>query len=143
MAVKQISVFLENKKGRLADVTKAIADNGINIKALALADTSDFGLLRLIVDRPDDCRKILKDNNFVVQETDVLAVEIEDRPGGLQRVLTVLDSRDVNIEYMYATIEKKADRAAVIFKTADLGRTEKTLAENGVKVCGDDFLQKI
>jgi len=141
MGVKQISIFLENKRGRLAEVTRVLAERGINIKALSLADTSDFGMLRLIVDRPDDCRNILKANDFVVQETDVLAVEVEDRPGGLSRVLALLDSNAINIEYMYATIEKKADRAAVIFKTAESARTEEVLISNGINVAREGFLQ--
>ena len=143
MSVKQISIFLENKKGRLAEVTKTLADNRINIKALSLADTSDFGMLRLIVDKPDACCKVLKSGGFVVQETEVLAVEVEDRPGGLSRVLALLDANSINIEYMYATIEKKADRAAVIFKTADRSKTEKVLSSNGINLTGDDILQKV
>jgi len=143
MAVKQISIFLENKKGRLAEVTKVLAENNVDIKALSLADTSDFGMLRLIVNRPDDCLKVLKANDFVVQETEVVAVEVEDKPGGLGRVLSLLDANGINVEYMYATIEKKADRAAVIFKTVDRARTEKVLNENGIHLAGDELFRKV
>lgn len=100
-------------------------------------------MLRLIVDRPDECCALLKTGGFVVQETDVLAVEVEDKPGGLARVLALLDANSINIEYMYATIEKKADRAAVIFKTSDRALTEKVLAAGGISLSGDEFIRKI
>jgi len=132
--IKQISVFLENKKGRLSEVTKTIADNGIDIKALTLADTKDFGVLRLIVTDPDKCVKILKESNFVAQETEVIAIEIEDAPGGLSKILELLNSNDVNIEYIYATIEKVKNKAIVIFRIEEKDKAREVLSKNGINI---------
>ena len=116
MDIKQVSVFLENKKGRLSEVTRVLAGTGINIRALFLADTTDFGVLRMIVNDAEKALSILKDNNFVAQQTDVIAVEVQDKPGGLSRILDVLGEKDINIEYMYAFVEKKVENAIVVFK---------------------------
>src|SRR5690554_1516581 len=102
MKVKQISVFLENKTGRLAAVTDTLAVNGINIRALSIADTSDFGILRLIVDQPDKAYEVLKTGEFTVSVTDVIGVEMPDQPGGLAKVLKELENAEINIEYLYA-----------------------------------------
>ena len=99
---KQVSVFLENKSGRLADVCRTLGEHGINIRALCIADTSDFGILRLIVNRPDDATTILRDAGFSVGETNVIAVQIPDVPGGLGMALALLEGAGVNVEYMYA-----------------------------------------
>ena len=132
--IKQISVFLENKKGRLSDVTKTIAENKIDIKALTLADTKDFGVLRLIVTDPDKCVKILKENNFVAQETEVIAIEIEDAPGGLSKVLGILNANDINIEYIYATVEKIKNKAIVIFRIDEKDKAKSVLNENNINI---------
>ena len=107
MQIKQISVFIENKAGRLHDVAKVLSDNKINIRALSLAETSDFGVLRMIVDKPDEAVKVIKANNFTVRITEVVAVEVPDKVGGLAGVLKIMDSANINIEYMYAFVEKK------------------------------------
>src|SRR3974377_1387822 len=104
MKVKQISVFLENKSGRLAGVTKALGDNNINIRALSIADTTDFGILRLIVSDPEKAVNILKAEDFTVSETSIIAVQIPDNPGGLAGILQILDGSKINIEYMYAFV---------------------------------------
>ena len=132
--IKQISVFLENKKGRLSDVTKTIAENKIDIKALTLADTKDFGVLRLIVTDPDKCVKIFKENNFVAQETEVIAIEIEDAPGGLSKVLGILNANDINIEYIYATVEKIKNKAIVIFRIDEKDKAKSVLKENNINI---------
>lgn len=132
MNIKQISIFLENKKGRLADVTELLAAEKIDIKALSLADTAEFGILRLIVDHPDKCITALKAKNFVAQETDVIAVEIKDEPGGLHEVMAVFDKEALNIEYMYAVVEKKAANALVIFRIDDYKRAIKVLQDNNI-----------
>ena len=132
MNIKQISVFLENKKGRLAEVTKFLAENNINIRALSLADTKDFGVLRLIVDNYEKCMKILKEKEFVCQITDVIAIEVEDRPGGLYKVLKIIEDNDINIEYMYATVEKNKDSAMVIFRVDDTEKTFEILKKNNI-----------
>ncbi|HOJ64351.1 MAG TPA: ACT domain-containing protein [Spirochaetota bacterium] len=132
MNIKQISIFLENKKGRLAEVTKYLADNNINIRALSLADTKDFGVLRLIVDDYEKCLKVLKEKEFIAQVTDVIAIEIEDRPGGLYKVLKVIEDNNINIEYMYATVEKNKDSAIVIFRVDDTEKTYEVLKKNNI-----------
>jgi hypothetical protein len=134
MSLKQISVFLENKKGRLAEVTDILGKGNINIKALSLADTSDFGVLRLIVNDPDRCVKILKENEFVAQVTDVIGIEVEDKPGGLFKVLDILEKNNINVEYMYATVEKNKNNPIVVFKVDEKENAKKILAGNNIAV---------
>ena len=143
MNIKQVSVFLENKKGRLAEVTALLARQGVNIRALSLADTADFGVLRLIVSDSVKCFNVLKKNDFVAQMTDVIAVEIDDQPGGLNRVLAVFDKSDINIEYMYAFVEKKADKAIVIFRIDKIQLAAKTLEQNNISVLSADILEEL
>ena len=143
MTLKQISVFLENKKGRLAEVTSLIAAEKINIRALSLADTTDFGVLRLIVNDLDRCFDVLKKNNFVAQQTDVIAVEVLDKPGGLQKILGVFDDNDVNIEYMYAFVEKKSDNAIVIFRIDQPERAIKVLERNKITVLSSEIISRL
>lgn len=134
MTLKQVSVFLENKKGRLAEVAGLIAREGINIRALSLADTTDFGVLRLIVNDPEKCFEALRRNDFVAQQTEVIAVEVEDKPGGLGKVLDVFDRNGINIEYMYAFVEKKTAAAIVVFRIDDPGRALEVLVKGGISV---------
>ncbi len=126
MIVEQISIFLENKAGRLMEVTKTLSDAHINIRALSLADTSDFGILRLIVDDTAKAQSVLKEKGFTVGKTGVVAVEVGDNPGGLQAILEVLDKAGVNVEYMYAFVQKNSENATLIFR---LDRTEYALEE--------------
>jgi hypothetical protein len=116
---KQVSVFLENKSGRLAEVCQTLGANSVNIRALCIADTSDFGILRMIVDRPTEAVACLRDAGFSVGETNVLAVQIPDSPGGLGGVLKLLQSRAVNVEYMYAFFTTVEGNAVVVFRVAD------------------------
>lgn len=132
MSVKQISVFLENKKGRLADVTRILAAESVNIRALSLADTADFGVLRIIVNDAERCLAVLKKASFVAQVTDVVAIEVEDRPGGLARILEMLDAAGVNVEYMYAYVEKSKDNAVVICRIDDRERAAAVLRDGGI-----------
>ncbi len=141
--VKQISVFLENKKGRLAEVTRTLSAERINIRALSLADTADFGVMRVIVNDPDKCLAVLKAGGFVAQVTDVIAVEVEDKPGGLARVLEVLDRDNVNVEYMYAYVEKTRDNAIVICKIDDRELALKVLARNGIATVNAEALKAL
>jgi hypothetical protein len=134
MRVEQISVFLENKTGRLAEVMRILAEAGINIRALSLADTSDFGILRLIVNENDKAKEVLRDSGFTVGKTDVVAVEVEDRPGGLHKILGVLNKADINVEYMYAFVQQSGDNAVIIFRFDNLDEAVKVLTENGVTV---------
>lgn len=134
MLVKQISVFLENKSGRLAEVTKVLGANGIDISALSIADTTAFGILRLIVNDPDKALKVLEDNGFSVSSTDVIAIAVEDRPGGLASALEVLRRHDIGIEYMYAFVGKTSNKALVILKVSDFKSAVHYLEDNGIKV---------
>lgn len=134
MWVKQISVFLENKSGRLAAVTRVLGENGINIRALSIADTSDFGILRLIVDDPPRAYAVLKEAGFTVSVTDVMAVEIPDTPGGLADVLDILGRAGANIEYLYAFVSKSAGNALVLFKVEDVETAARALQEKGITV---------
>jgi hypothetical protein len=141
--IKQIAVFLENKKGRLADVTKTLSAAGINIRALSLAETTDFGILRLIVNDPDKAAAELKKAGFVAQVTEVIAVEVEDKPGGLARILDVFDKNDINIEYMYAFVEKRVANAVVIFKIDDRDKAHRVLKEAGIPIVTSDVLKNL
>ena len=132
--VEQISVFLENKAGRLADVTRTLAEANVNIRALSLADTSDFGILRLIVDDNDKAKAELKKAGFTVGKTDVVAVEVEDKPGGLYYILRILQKANVNVEYMYAFVQTGGDKAVLIFRFDNLDEAVKILTENEVRV---------
>lgn len=143
MYAKQVCVFLENKKGRIAEVTGLLAEEGINIRALSLADTPDFGVLRLIVDDRARCVRALKGRGFVVQETEVIAIEIDDRPGGLHRIVEMLDREGINIEYIYAFMKKKAEQALVVFKIDDAARAAETLKRGGIAILSEDAIQDL
>jgi hypothetical protein len=134
MIVKQISIFLENKSGRLAEVTKILGENNIDISALSIADTTNFGILRLIVNQPEKAVKILKENDFTVSSTSVIAIGVEDRPGGLAAALQVLSEESIGIEYMYAFVGKASEEALVILKVENSERAIRTLTKNNVKV---------
>jgi hypothetical protein len=134
MRVEQISVFLENKAGRLEEVTRVLSEAGVNIRALSLADTSDFGILRLIVTDNNKAKEALKQNGFTVAKTDVVAVEVEDRPGGLHRILNVLHRANVNVEYMYAFVQQSGNNAVIIFRFDNLDEAVRILMENGLTV---------
>ena len=134
MKIKQLSIFLENKAGRLAHVTGVLSEAGINILALSLADTSDFGILRLIVDSPTAADAALKANSIVCMVNDVTAVEVDNNPGGLHRILKALDGSGVNVEYMYAFAEPRSQKAALIFRFDDPGRAVGVLSKAEINV---------
>ncbi|HOI93715.1 MAG TPA: ACT domain-containing protein [Syntrophobacter fumaroxidans] len=134
MRAEQISVFLENKAGRLSEVTRILSEAGVNIRALSLADTSDFGILRLIVNDNNKAKEALKQHGFTVGKTDVVAVEVDDRPGGLHRILDILHRSNVNVEYMYAFVQQSGNNAVIIFRFDNLDEAIKVLQDNGVKV---------
>ena len=133
---KQVSVFLENKSGRLAEVCRTLGENGVNIRALCIADTSDFGILRMIVDTPDAAVGCLRDGGFSVGETNVLAVQIPDVPGGLGDVLALLQGQQVNVEYMYAFFTTVEGNAVVVFRVADelIQKVVDTLGAAGIPI---------
>lgn len=134
MKVQQISIFIENKSGRLAEVTHVLGDAGVNIRALSLADTSDFGILRLIVDKTDLAKSVLKESGFTVNKTEVVAVEVPDRPLGLHGILKVLDEAQVNVEYMYAFVERDCENAVIIFRFDNTEEAIQVLTNRGITV---------
>ncbi|MDI3280932.1 MAG: ACT domain-containing protein [Bacillota bacterium] len=134
MQVKQLSIFLENRAGRLAEVTRTLGQHGINIRALSIADTSEFGILRLIVNQPDRAVQVLREAGFAVSITEVIAVEVPDRPGGLARVLEALREGGHNIEYLYAFVEKASEDALVIMRVEDIPGAVQTLRQAGISV---------
>lgn len=134
MKVKQISIFLENKSGRLAKVTKVLGENNINIRALSIADTTDFGVLRLIVNDPDKAWKILKEQDFTVSATETIAVQIPDQPGGLAGIMQILDESKINIEYMYAFVGKSGTNAVVVFRVEQIDRAIEILQQAGISL---------
>ncbi|MFW5837621.1 MAG: ACT domain-containing protein [Desulfovibrionaceae bacterium] len=133
MKVDQLSIFLENRSGRLAEVTKTLQDNKVNIRALSLADTSDFGILRLIVSDFDKAKAALKDQGFTVGKTNVVAVEVKDDPGGLHAILEMLGERSINVEYMYAFVQQSGANAIIIFRFDRTDQAIELLQEKGIK----------
>ncbi|MGZ7043437.1 MAG: ACT domain-containing protein [Methanobacterium sp.] len=131
MKLKQISIFLENKKGRLKKALTILKEAGINIRALSIADTSEFGILRLIVPDPEKAKSALEKENFVVKVNDVIAVEVHDEPGGLEKILEILNKADINVEYIYAFVEKKGKKAIVVLRTEDIDAGIKALESEG------------
>ena len=134
MGIKQISVFLENREGRLGEVTKTLAEAKINLRAVSIADTDVYGILRLIVDKTDEAVNALTEAGFTTKLTDVVAVEIEDKPGSLAKLMELYQKSHVNIEYLYASLEGETGKAVVIFKLEDHEKGLKILNDNGQKV---------
>ena len=131
MKIQQISVFLENTAGRLADVTKVLKDGGVNLRTLMIADTADFGIIRIIVDDSDKGQDVLKKAGFTTRLTDVLAVTVVDKPGALFELMSVFQKNSINIEYMYAALGKSDNTAVIIFKVEDVELAQKVVKENG------------
>lgn len=134
MLVEQIAVFLENKSGRLAEITAVLAENNVNIRALSVADTADFGILRLIVDKVEKAKEVLKKNGFTVGKTSVIAVEVDDKTGGLARVLQCIKEANINVEYMYAFVNKSGENAVLIFRFEKMEEAIETLQKNGFTI---------
>jgi hypothetical protein len=134
MKLEQISVFLENRSGRLAEITGVLARNSINIRALSLADTADFGILRLIVDRPEPATRVLREHGFTVGLTEMVALELPDKSGGLWGILTTLEAAGMNVEYMYAFVQKAAENAVLIFRFDEPEKATAVLQGAGVRV---------
>lgn len=134
MKVKQISIFLENKTGRLYEALDVLSKADINIRALSIADTSEFGILRIIVPDPDKAKKVLEKNKFTVRENEVIAVGVHDQPGGLAGILKILTDANVNVEYLYAFVEKKGEKAVVVLRTENIPAGVAALKKGGVTV---------
>jgi len=138
--IKQISVFLENSPGRMAQVTSKLADNDVNIRALSVADTSDFGILRMIVNNPDKAYEKLKEAGFAVSITEVLAVRMPDIPGALYQFLEVLRSEEVNLEYMYAFCGVASGSAINVIRIDQMDKACKILAEKNIDILDGDVV---
>ena len=143
MKVEQISVFLENRAGRLAEVTKTLAENQINIRALSLADTSDFGILRLIVTDNEKAKDALKAKGFTVGRTNVVAAEVGDRPGGLHTILEMLNAGGVNVEYMYAFVTQSGRNAVLIFRFDRTDQAIEVLHKNNVRILSGEEIYSL
>jgi hypothetical protein len=143
MRVEQIAVFLENKSGRLADISAVLAENNINIRALSVADTVDFGILRLIVDKVDEAKKVLKENGFTVGKTNVIAVEVADQTGGLASVLKTVETAELNVEYMYAFVNKSGENAILIFRFDDMDKAISALQKAQFTLLSDARLSAL
>ena len=132
MAIQQISVFLENRAGQLSAITKVLAAHGIDLRAIHIAETADYGVLRVITTRPQEAASILLENGFVLSMTPVLALAVPDQPGGLAGVLEILADADIDIEYMYSVFGLDHGQACMIFRVDNLAQMEKVLAEHGI-----------
>jgi len=142
-AIKQISIFMENKPGRMARVAKALADANVNIRALTIAEAGDFGIVRMVVDDTARGYKVLREEDFTVSETDVLAVEITDSPGGLYEIANSLGMNEINVDYAYAFVTAKSERAMLILRVDDLNGAANVLNEAGIRLATKAEIQKI
>jgi hypothetical protein len=141
--IKQISLFVENRPGRMAKVSKTLSDAGVNIRAMTIAEAGDFGVIRMVVDNPDKGYKVLHDSGFTVSSTDVLAVEMKDTPGGLYEIVDTLGANKINVDYAYAFVTAKAERAMLILRVDDLPKAKQALSGKGVKIATKDEIQEI
>ena len=133
MSIKQISVFLENKPGKLYELTALLAENKIDMRALSIAETTDFGIARLIVNDAYQAAQVLREGQFIAQFSDVLAFAVPDEPGGLHHLLGEFNAAQVNIEYMYAFLDSRKGQAYMIFRVTDTEAAEKALVARGLK----------
>ena len=136
MAIQQLTVFLENKQGKLAEITRLLAKNGIDLRALSIADTAEFGILRLIVSNTEKAKQILAADGTLVQITQVVGVRLSDRPGELADVLSALDEKQINVEYLYAFLTRSENSAYVVLRVADNAAAEETLKKSGFRLVG-------
>ena len=134
MAIKQLSVFVENKEGKLREITDILAKAGIDIRALSIADTSEFGILRLIVRDPQKAKALLEKNGFVATINDVVGVEINDRPGGLAEIVRLFAERDINMEYMYAFLTRTENKAYLVVRVDDASEVENLIESEKIRI---------
>ena len=143
MAIKQLAVFVENKHGSLDEITKILANAGVDIRALSISETQDFGILRMIVSNLEVAKATLKENQCVYTVTDVVGVSVPDTPGAMAGVIRILSENNINLEYVYAFLGASHDSACVILRVADNALTEKLLEEGGYHVVSDPFIEKL
>ncbi len=142
MLLNQLSVLIANKKGRLINVTKILSSHQIDVRAISIFDTPEFGILRLIVDKPDLARELLRDNGYSVNLSKVMAIDLEDEPGCLTEVISVLDQNDISIEYMYSFVIQKGQSPMMLLKVDDDGKAIECLKEANIKVVRQKKLQE-
>ncbi len=143
MAIKQLTVYVQNKKGSMAALTDVLAENGVNIRALSIAETEDFGLLRIIVNDEEAATKILEDNGYLIKAIDVVGVKIGDKPGALTAALNVLDKADVNVEYLYAFMARTEKHAYVVLRVEDNAKAEAALEGAGMHLITNADIRKL
>ena len=143
MSLKQLTVFVENKQGTLVDITDTLAKHNVNIRALSIADTQDFGILRLIVNDNDTALKTLADEGYLIKTTDVVGVKIGDEPGKLSKALNVLDENAINMEYLYAFMSRTEKHAYVVLRVADNAAAETALENSGFHLITDADVAKL
>ena len=143
MAIKQLTVFVQNQKGAVVSVTDILSKNNVNLRALSIAETQDFGILRLIVNDEATAERVLKENGYLIKVIDVLGVKIGDEPGKLTAALGVLDKADINVEYLYAFMARTEKHAYVVLRVEDNAVAEKVLAEAGFKMITDADINKL
>lgn len=141
MKITQISVFLENRKGRLSEICSLLGQAGINIRALTIAETESFGVLRMVVDKPDQAIELFRNNNVTANQTEVVAVEVPDVPGGLAQVLGTLRDHNVNVEYMYGFVEKHSEKALLVFRFDNPEQAHQVLTRSGLTVVDEKGIQ--
>lgn len=141
--VKQISIFLENKCGRMIRVSEVLGEAGINIRALSTADTSDFGILRLIVDQPEKACSALREQGFMASVTEVIAIEVPDVPGGLAKALSPLVAAGINIEYLYAFVQKRTADALILIRVENIPAALRILQENRIPVISSERINTL
>lgn len=143
MAIKQLSIFLENKPGALIEITRALGEAHVDIRAMSIADTQDFGILRLIVSNPEAARDLLAELGCVVSITQVVAVAVSDRPGALTEVMCVLSEKEINVEYMYAFLTSKGRSAYVVLRVGDNDKASALLAEAGIELVSESDIKEL
>ena len=143
MVIKQISVFLENKAGRLAKVAEELKDNGVNIRALTIADTSDFGILRMIVNKPDLAYDVLKKAGFTVRESGIVAIELDDSEGVFYNLMKLCDANGLNVEYTYSFVEQYSNKAILFLRFEDNEKAIALFGSHGYKLLTDEAIRKI
>ncbi len=136
--IKQISIFVENQPGKLAELTRLLANANIDLRTLSLADTRDFGILRVIVNKPEETEQLLKANDWTYKTADVIGVKLPDQPGGVADVLKVITDANVNVEYMYAFVNRIPGRADTVFRVDDIETTLKALRSNNIEILTPD-----
>ena len=141
MLINQLSIFIENRKGRLEEITRILGENDIDIRALSIADTTDYGILRLIVNDSSKAEQVLSKNNITVSITKVLAIAVSNTPGGLHGAIKVLSSNDIEIEYMYAFINPKKDAAFVVIRVEDNDKASEILQDGGISMLQNSDLE--